>query len=111
MLIKPVTRSHKANDRHGSRSPEAQNSPPDTSHLPHYFAKRGPVNGDPTKVKKNGGGRGNWGKAGAEDEIEDSGFNLTSKQLYHPNSSAQALKEFRTKFEDNEDEIEAFERR
>lgn len=60
MLIKPVTRSHKANDRHGSRSPEAQNSPPDTSHLPHYFAKRGPVNGDPTKVKKNGGGRGNW---------------------------------------------------
>lgn len=53
----------------------------------------------------------NRGKAGAEDEIEDSGFNLTSKQLYHPNSSAQALKEFRTKFEDNEDEIEAFERR
>lgn len=37
--------------------------------LPRYFGKTGFVNADPTKVKKDGHGRGNWGREG--DELED----------------------------------------
>lgn len=70
-----VTRSHKVNNRRGSgSSPDShsqaqaqahahangQKSPSEHDHLPHYFAKKGPVFGDPTKIKKNGGGKGNW---------------------------------------------------
>ena len=53
-----VTRSHKANDRdhaglaNGTASPE--------EHLPRYFAKSGYADADPKKVKKEGGGKGNW---------------------------------------------------
>lgn len=31
-----------------------------TQNLPKYFAKHGFVDTDPKKVKKNGGGKGNW---------------------------------------------------
>lgn len=53
-----VTRSHKHNDRDhvgladGTAAPE--------EHLPRYFAKAGHVDADPKKVKKEGGGKGNW---------------------------------------------------
>lgn len=53
-----VTRSHKANDRdhaglaNGTAMPE--------EHLPRYFAKSGYADADPKKVKKEGGGKGNW---------------------------------------------------
>lgn len=36
---------------------------------PKWFTHHGPVNCDPTKVKKLGAGKGNWGKAG--DELMD----------------------------------------
>lgn len=48
-------------NRYHSRTEEAG--------LPKYFAKSGFVNTDPRKVKKDGHGRGNWGREG--DEIED----------------------------------------
>ena len=57
-IIFPVTRSHKQNDRDhvgladGSAAPE--------EHLPRYFAKSGHIDADPKKVKKEGGGKGNW---------------------------------------------------
>ncbi len=53
-----VTRSHKYTDRDhvgladGSAGPE--------EHLPRYFAKTGPLDCDPKKTKKDGGGKGNW---------------------------------------------------
>lgn len=53
-----MTRSHKANDRdhaglaNGTAAPE--------EHLPRYFAKSGFTDVDPKKVKKEGGGKGNW---------------------------------------------------
>lgn len=53
-----VTRSHKLNDKdhaglaNGTAAPE--------EHLPRYFAKHGHVGEDPKKVKKSGGGKGNW---------------------------------------------------
>lgn len=53
-----MTRSHKLNDKdhaglaNGTAAPE--------EHLPRYFAKHGHVGEDPKKVKKSGGGKGNW---------------------------------------------------
>ena len=53
-----VTRSHKANDRDHVALADGSAGPED--HLPRYFAKSGHVDADPKKVKKEGGGKGNW---------------------------------------------------
>jgi len=49
-----VTRSHKYTDRDYSNDGEKP------EHVPKYFAKAGFVDVDPKKVKKEGGGKGNW---------------------------------------------------
>ena len=54
----PVTRSHKQNDR--DHAGLADGTADDIQHLPRYFAKHGHVDADPKKVKKEGGGKGNW---------------------------------------------------
>ena len=53
-----VTRSHKSNDR--DHVALADGTAPAEEHLPRYFAKSGHVDADPKKVKKEGGGKGNW---------------------------------------------------
>ena len=53
-----VTRSHKQNDR--DHAGLADGTAEDSQHLPRYFAKSGHVDADPKKVKKEGGGKGNW---------------------------------------------------
>lgn len=53
-----MTRSHKANDRDHKGLAEGTALPQE--HLPRYFAKHGYVDVDPKKVKKDGGGKGNW---------------------------------------------------
>jgi hypothetical protein len=53
-----VTRTEKHNDRNHSGLADGTASPED--HLPRYFAKSGHVDMDPKKVKKEGGGKGNW---------------------------------------------------
>ncbi|KAJ5949750.1 hypothetical protein N7454_001334 [Penicillium verhagenii] len=92
----PVTRSHKINDR---------DHPADGivvhEQLPRYFGKSGPTDADPRKTKKDGGGKGNWGRSG--DESQDSGFTFTNARR-RSNSSTQGLTEFRTKFETVETE-------
>lgn len=85
-----MTRSHKVNDRdHFSDQLAAE-------HLPRYFAKSGPVDADPRKTKKDGGGKGNWGRSG--DEVQDYEYNFTHTRR-HSNSGAQGIADFRTKFE------------
>ncbi|GKZ52053.1 hypothetical protein AbraIFM66951_010161, partial [Aspergillus brasiliensis] len=64
--------------------------------LPRYFAKSGPVDADPRKTKKDGGGKRNWGRSG--DEVHDYGYNFTNIRR-HSNSSAQGIADFKTKFE------------
>jgi hypothetical protein len=54
----PVTRSHKLNDR--DHSGAADRTAASHEFLPRYFAKSGPVDADPRKTKKDGGGKGNW---------------------------------------------------
>jgi hypothetical protein len=53
-----VTRSHKFTDR--DHSALADGTAEAEEHLPRYFAKSGYSGEDPTKTKKNGGGKGNW---------------------------------------------------
>jgi len=51
-----VTRSHKFGDRDYSGDNEGQQE----RLIPKFFSKAGPVDADPNKTKKNGGGKGNW---------------------------------------------------
>jgi len=89
-----MTRSHKLNDRdHGGL---ADGTAAPQEHLPRYFAKSGPVDADPRKTKKDGGGKGNWGREG--EEVQDYGYTFTNARR-RSNSSTQGLAEFKTKFE------------
>ncbi|KNG81050.1 hypothetical protein ANOM_010079, partial [Aspergillus nomiae NRRL 13137] len=54
----PVTRSHKVNDRDYSILHDG--IAVSQEHLPRYLAKSGPVDADPRKTKKDGGGKRNW---------------------------------------------------
>jgi hypothetical protein len=53
-----VTRSHKVNDPDHSAIADGTTGPHES--LPRFFTKTGPVNADPNKTKKDGGGKGNW---------------------------------------------------
>lgn len=53
-----MTRSHKANDR--DHKGIAEGTAAREEYLPRFFAKSGYVDADPKKIKKDGGGRGNW---------------------------------------------------
>ncbi|KAL2877357.1 hypothetical protein SGCOL_007296 [Colletotrichum sp. CLE4] len=96
-----VTRSHKYNDRDHAGLADGTASPQE--HLPRYFAKHGHEGVDPKKVKKNGGGRSNWGNAG--EEVIDEDFRFTNARR-RTNSSgfADNIGAFKTKFDVNEPE-------
>jgi len=94
-----MTRSYKANDTdHSAGTTNTQEK-----QASRYYTKHGFVDTDPAKVKKDGAGRGNWGREG--EEVTDAGYTFT-KQRRHSNSAHQHLEEFRTKFEDVEPEPE-----
>jgi hypothetical protein len=94
-----MTRSHKYTDRDHSGLADGSAHPDE--HLPRYFAKAGYVNEDPNKTKKNGGGKGNWGREG--EEVEDYGYNMNNPRR-RSNSSTHVGKDFKTKFETIEPE-------
>jgi len=94
-----MTRSHKLNDRDHSALADGSAGPEE--HLPRYFAKSGHVDVDPKSVKKNGGGKGNWGHPG--DEIVDYQYNMTNPRR-RSNSSTHRREDFKTKFETRESE-------
>jgi hypothetical protein len=91
-------------------------------HLPRYFAKAGHVDADPKKTKKNGAGKGGWcvtlspilhcgntadaSQRGVDgEEVQDEGFNLANARRRSNSSSYTAgLKDFKTKFEQVEQE-------
>lgn len=91
-----MTRSHKQNDR--DHAGLADGTAEDSQHLPRYFAKSGHVDADPKKVKKEGGGKGNWGTPG--DESQDYGYNFTNaRRRSNSSSHGHAIGDFKTKFE------------
>ncbi|KAF7508758.1 hypothetical protein GJ744_009005 [Endocarpon pusillum] len=89
-----VTRTEKRNDRNHTGLADGTATAED--HLPRYFAKSGHPDADPTAIKKQGGGKGNWGKPGAE--MDDYGYKFANSRR-RSNSSTQALGDFKTKFE------------
>ncbi|KXT04202.1 hypothetical protein AC578_123 [Pseudocercospora eumusae] len=97
-----MTRTHKATDRdhaglaNGTAAPE--------EHLPRYFAKEGFSGSNPQSVKKQGGGKGNWGQAGTS-ELEDYNYNMAKpKRRSNSSSMAAGHNMFKTKFEDTDPE-------
>jgi hypothetical protein len=96
-----MTRSHKHNDRDHAGLADGTAHPEE--HLPRYFAKSGHVDADPKKTKKDGGGKGNWGREG--EELEDYGYNVTNpRRRSNSASMSKGLKDFKTKFETVETE-------
>ncbi|TQS32946.1 hypothetical protein Golomagni_06726, partial [Golovinomyces magnicellulatus] len=66
--------------------------------LPRFFAKSGYTDADPKKIKKDGGGRGNWGSF--TDEINDDDFTFTNARRRSNSSSfSHSARDFKTKFE------------
>lgn len=96
-----MTRSHKFNDKDHAALAGGNAVPHEP--LPKYFAKHGFPDADPTKTKKNGAGRANWGSWG--DEVMDEDFNFTNARR-RSNSSTHStnIEAFKTKFEVNEPE-------
>lgn len=66
----------------------------DEGQLPRYFAKTGHFDQDPTKVKKDGHGKGNWGKEG--DELHDIAdeFNFHHERRHSNSAHPSAQQEF-----------------
>ncbi|KAF2086124.1 hypothetical protein K490DRAFT_74674 [Saccharata proteae CBS 121410] len=96
-----VTRSHKQNDR--DHAGLADGTAAIEEHLPRYFAKAGHVDADPKKTKKDGGGKANWGREGAE--LEDYAYNMhNARRRSNSSTHAHGLKDFKTKFETVEQE-------
>ncbi|KAI1532077.1 hypothetical protein PtrCC142_008227 [Pyrenophora tritici-repentis] len=89
-----MTRSHKFTDR--DHAGIADGTAERETRLPKYFAKSGHADSDPTKTKKGGSGKGNWGAAG--DEVEDIRPNMAYARR-RSNSSTHNMKDFKTKFE------------
>jgi len=96
-----MTRSHKANDRDHKGLADGTAAP--SEHLPRFFAKSGHVDVDPKKIKKDGGGNGNWGRFG--EEVVDQHFRFTNARRRSNSSTASHhITDFKTKFEVNEPE-------
>ncbi|KAJ5787426.1 hypothetical protein N7457_002416 [Penicillium paradoxum] len=87
-----MTRSHKLTDR--DHTAEGLTGP--RENLPRYFGKSGPTDADPRKTKKDGGGKGNWGRSG--EEMQDTEYSFANARR-RSNSSTQGLADFNTKFE------------
>ncbi|KAI4156580.1 MAG: hypothetical protein L6R39_001090 [Caloplaca ligustica] len=95
-MVLLVTRSHKQNDRDHVALADGTSVPED--HLPRYFAKSGHIDADPKKVKKEGGGKGNWGHPG--EEGQDYGYKFTNARRRSNSSSlGHDISNFKTKFE------------
>ncbi|KJZ78239.1 hypothetical protein HIM_02277 [Hirsutella minnesotensis 3608] len=95
-----LTRSHKANDRDHKGIAEGTAAP--IEYLPRFFAKSGHLDADPKKIKKDGGGKGNWGNVG--DEVVDEDFRFTNARRRSNSSNMSHIGDFKTKFEVNDTE-------
>jgi len=96
-----MTRTTKANDI-PHNNPEAAALMVENQ-LPKFFGKQGFVDTAPSKTKKDGGGKGNWGHPGDElEELEEFNINRARRRSNSNNGSARF--EIKSKFEINEPE-------
>merc|ERR1712000_797041 len=71
--------------------------------MPKFFAKSGFADVDPKKIKKDGGGRGNWGSYG--DDIANENFTFVNpRRRSNSFSMSHHVNDFKTKFEVHEPE-------
>jgi hypothetical protein len=97
-----MTRSHKANDIPHNH-PEAAAAFSEHN-IPKFFGKTGFADNTPNKTKKNGGGKGNWGRDGDEFQDFPEGYN-TFKARRRSNSMGHIEDQFvKSKFETIDDE-------
>ncbi|KAI5844122.1 hypothetical protein BZA05DRAFT_421904 [Tricharina praecox] len=92
-----MTRSHKHND-----IPKNTDEPAPDKAIPKFFGKHGFTDQAPNKVKKNGGGKGNWGHDGGE--VEDLEEYISYKPRRRSNSISHAEAMMPTKFDQNDPE-------
>ncbi|KAK6351769.1 hypothetical protein TWF718_004915 [Orbilia javanica] len=96
-----MTRTNKANDI-PHNNPEVASLMTE-AHYPKFFAKSGFVDTAPSKTKKDGGGKGNWGHPG--DELEDlDEFNMTRPRRYSNTSPTHTHFGLKSKFEAHEED-------
>lgn len=93
-----MTRTQKFNSRDHQAVAEGM---PRQHFVPKFFGKSGFADQDPTKTKKNGGGKGNWGSMGGEMYDEDFNFHKTRRRS-NSSSVDNHIREFKTKWEVNE---------
>ncbi|EFY91721.1 STF2-like protein [Metarhizium acridum CQMa 102] len=94
--LQVLTRSHKANDR--DHKGLAEGTAVILDNLPRYTGKASFSDADPKKVKKNGGGRGNWGNFADDVVDQDFSFN-NARRRSNSSSASHHLNDFKTKFE------------
>lgn len=95
-----MTRTQKFNNR--DHAGLADGTADAFEHLPRYFAKSGHVGEAPNKVKKEGGGKANWGHPG--EEAHDMGYSFTAARRRSNSSVHNVLSDFTTKFETPEED-------
>ncbi|KAA8900638.1 hypothetical protein FN846DRAFT_137173 [Sphaerosporella brunnea] len=98
-----MTRTHKANDIPHNIPKEQLPEELQDGPLPKFFAKHGFIDQPPTKIKKAGGGKFNWGPTGAETEDIEGEFS-TFKPRRRSNSMSHPEDRLTSKFEQNEPE-------
>nr|POE52036.1 atpase-stabilizing factor 15 kda protein [Quercus suber] len=95
--LNAVTRTHKSTDR--DHVGLANGTAGAEEHLPRYFGKAGYSGVDPSNTKKQGGGKGNWGREGVS-ELEDYNYNMTkTRRRSNSTSMAAGHSALKTKFE------------
>ncbi|KAK0313485.1 hypothetical protein LTR01_001741 [Friedmanniomyces endolithicus] len=105
-LNQTMTRTHKVSDRDHVGLANSTAAPEE--HLPRYFGKAGISGNDPAQTKKQGSGKGNWGKAGSE--VEDHDYHLTNPRRRTNSFSAAASRSvLKTKFEATDPEVIEYE--
>nr|OQO22335.1 hypothetical protein B0A51_08423 [Rachicladosporium sp. CCFEE 5018] len=97
-----MTRTHKVTDR--DHVGLANGTAAAEEHLPRYFGKAGRSGDDPAGTKKQGNGKGNWGKDGMS-ELEDYDYNPAKpRRRTNSMSSAAGHNLFKSKYEASDPE-------
>lgn len=72
--------------------------------LPRFFSKHGFADQDPNKIKKEGHGRGNWGRKG-EEELDDLEGEFNFHHSRRRSNSMSGQRNFDGRYDNQNDEV------